>query len=182
MGAFDILVQFCLAHLIRDVKFLTTLPDQATRAYGEKLLGGLRRMFRTIHRRNPLSELKFQKALERARQKLIRKARGYVPARSEAQHLARRFRAHGPACFRFITTPGIDPTHNLAAQAIRFVVLDRLSTQGTRSEKGRRWCERLWTTLATCDGQARSAFEYLRSAVTHFLAGRPYPSLVPSGP
>jgi hypothetical protein len=31
----------------------------------------------------------------------------------------------------------------LAEQAIRFVVIDRLITQGTRGEKGRRWgCRR----------------------------------------
>src|SRR5581483_2970762 len=29
----DAVLQFCLAHLIRDVKFLTTLPDARTRAY-----------------------------------------------------------------------------------------------------------------------------------------------------
>ena len=38
--------------------------------------------------------------------------------------------------FRFITTAGVDPTNNLAEQAIRFVVIDRLITQGTRSERG----------------------------------------------
>jgi len=57
---------------------------------------------------------------------------------------------NGEAYFRFITTPGIDPTNNLAEQAIRFVVIDRHITQGTRSEKGRRWCERIWTVIATC--------------------------------
>lgn len=31
--------------------------------------------------------------------------------------------------FRFITTPGIEPTNNLAEQAIRFVVIDRRITQ-----------------------------------------------------
>src|SRR5262249_40816334 len=30
-------LQFCLAHLIRDVKFLTTLPEAADRRYGEDL-------------------------------------------------------------------------------------------------------------------------------------------------
>ena len=182
MADFGVEVQFCLAHLIRDVKFLTTLPNQATRAYGEKVLDGLRRLFRTIHRRDEMDEPEFQRALERARRALLRKALGYVPDRSEAQNLARRFREHGEAYFRFITTPGIDPTNNLAEQAIRFVVIDRLVTQGTRGEKGRRWCERIWTTMATCDRQARSAFEYLLSAVTDSLAGRPYPSLTPSGP
>ena len=31
-------LQFCLAHLIRDVKFLATLPEPATVAYGQRLL------------------------------------------------------------------------------------------------------------------------------------------------
>ncbi len=66
-----------------------------------------------------------------------------------ARNLATRFRENGEAYFRFITTPGIDPTNNLAEQAIRFVVIDRHITQGTRSEKGRRWCERIWTVIAT---------------------------------
>jgi len=33
MGECHVLVQFCLAHLIREVKYLTTLPDPATQKY-----------------------------------------------------------------------------------------------------------------------------------------------------
>ena len=42
MDRFDVTIQFCLAHLIRDVKFLTTLPDARDRAYGERLRKALR--------------------------------------------------------------------------------------------------------------------------------------------
>ena len=70
---------------------------------------------------------------------------------------------------QFITTPGIEPTNNLAEQAIRFVVIDRQITQGPRSEGGRRWLERIWTTMATCAQQGRSAFEFLVESVqAHF--------------
>ncbi len=31
LDRFDVMIQFCLAHLIRDVKFLTTLPDARDR-------------------------------------------------------------------------------------------------------------------------------------------------------
>ena len=41
----DILVQFCLAHWIRDVKFLTTLSDPETVAYGQDVLDALRGLF-----------------------------------------------------------------------------------------------------------------------------------------
>ena len=37
---FDVSLQFCLAHLIRDVKFLTTLPDARDRMYGTKFQRG----------------------------------------------------------------------------------------------------------------------------------------------
>jgi len=65
---------------------------------------------------------------------------------NHCRNLAKRFEKHGESYFRFITTPGVEPTNNLAEQVIRFVVIDRLITQGTRSEKGNRWCERIWTS------------------------------------
>ncbi|MCP3884939.1 MAG: transposase [Propionibacteriaceae bacterium] len=80
----------------------------------------------------------------------------HVPEGKHARNLANRFHKHGEAYFQFITRPGVEPTNNLAEQAIRFVVIDRRSTQGTRSETGRRWCERIWTTIATCAQQGRS--------------------------
>ena len=81
--------------------------------------------------------------------------------------------------FRFLTTPGVEPTNNLAEQAIRFVVIDRLITQGTRSEKGDRWCERIWTVIATCRQQGRSVFDYLEAAVTAWFADTDPPALLP---
>ena len=181
MGDFDVSVQFCLAHLIRDVKFLTTLADPVTRNYGQRVLEGLRELFHVIHRRETMEEARFQRALERARDGLIATGKR-APRRNEAQNLAERFRRHGEAYFRFITTPGIEPTNNLAEQAIRFVVIDRLVTQGTRSEKGRRWCERMWTAIATCAQQGRSVFHYLRDALYAQLRGEPAPSLLSADP
>jgi hypothetical protein len=118
-----IAVQFRLAHLIREVRFLLTLPDRAT-----------------------------------------------------------RFRKHGAAYFRFITTPGVEPTNNLAEQAMRFVVIDRRITQGTRREHGRQWCERIWTLIATQTQQGRSILAYLRDAIHAHLSNQPAPALLPTKP
>ena len=137
MTDFSITVQFCIAHLIRDIKFLTGLPDAETRAYGTRL-------------------------------------------KREAFNMAKRFRENGKAYFEFITTPGIGPTNNLAEQAVRFVVIDRRITQGTRSEKGRETCERLWTVVGTCAMQGRSAFEFILAAVRAYFRGEPAPSLLPA--
>jgi transposase len=174
-----VLLQFCLAHLIRDVKFLTTLPDPQERAYGERLIGGLRQLFAVIHRRAEFSAAEFQRQLEAARAEVLRLGMQDVPAARASGNLAKRFAVHGESYFRFITTPGVEPTNNLAEQAIRFVVIDRLITQGTRSERGNRWCERIWTVIATCSQQGRSVFEYLEAAVTAWFHGEEAPALRP---
>ena len=77
-----------------------------------------------------------------------------------------------------MTTPGVEPTNNLAEQAIRFVVIDRQVTQGTRGQKGREWCERIWTVVATCAQQGRSVFEYVHAVVVAFFQQTAVPSLL----
>jgi transposase len=176
---FGVMLQFCLAHLIRDVKFLTTLPDPRDRAYGEGLREALRRLFAVIHRKEELSAEFFQSQLEAARAEVLRCGTEGVPETRPSRNLARRLEAHGESYFRFLTTPGVEPTNNLAEQAIRFVVLDRLVTQGTRSEAGNRWCERIWTVIATCSQQGRSVFAFLEAAVAAWFHQTEPPSLLP---
>jgi hypothetical protein len=175
----DVVVQFCLAHLIRDVKFLTTLPDARERAYGERLREALRALFGVIHRQQELPGSAFRAQLSAARDAVLRMATKDIPPSRHSRNLAKRFEEHGRAYFAFVTTPGVEPTNNLAEQAIRFVVLDRHVTQGTRGEAGRRWCERIWTVIATCSQQGRSVFEYLAAAVAAVFQGTEVPSLVP---
>src|SRR5712671_1900487 len=175
---FGVLLQFCLAHLIRDVKFLATLPDPQERAYGERLCEALRKLFAVIHRREHLSPQAFQDQLEAARTEVLRCGTQGVPETKHSRNLAKRFEVHGESDFRFLTEPGVEPTNNLAEQAIRFVVLDRLVTQGTRSEAGNRWCERIWTVIATCGQQGRSVFDYLETAVAAWFHRTEAPSLL----
>jgi len=178
---FSVLLQFCLAHLIRDVKYLTTLPDPRDRAYGEGLREALRSLFGVIHRREELSATAFQSQLEAARVEVMRRSKQDVPETRHSGNLAKRFETHGEGYFRFVTMPGVEPTNNLAEQAIRFVVIDRLITQGTRSETGNQWCERIWTAIATCTQQGRSVFAYLEAAVGAWFDGTEAPSLLPGG-
>lgn len=170
-----------MVHLIRDVKYLTTLPDPRDRRYGEGLREALRDLFAVIHRRGEWTEQEFRRRLGAARDEVLWCGTMDVPATRAATNLAKRLEAHGASYFRFITEPGIEPTNNLAEQAIRFVVIDRRITQGTRSERGDRWCERIWTVMATCSQQGRSVFEYLEAAVTAWFAGEEAPSLLPRG-
>ena len=176
-----VVVQFCLAHLIRDVKFLTTLPGKRDRGYGERLREALRKLFSLIHQREQMTAAQFQWRLEAARDGVLAAGTTDVPTSRHAQTMAKRLRTYGASYFTFVTTPGVEPTNNLAEQAIRFVVIDRHLTQGTRGETGQRWCERIWTVMATCAQQGRSVFDYLCTAVADYFQGETVPSLLAEG-
>jgi transposase len=175
----DVVVQFCLAHLIRDVKFLLTLPGRQDQAYGRRLRDALRALFEVIHQRGQIAASAFQVRLAAARDEVLRAGTQDVPDSRHAQRLAKRLRTYGASYFTFVTTPGVEPTNNLAEQAIRFVVIDRHITQGTRGEAGQRWCERIWTVLATCVQQGRSVWHYLEAAVRAHWSGEAAPTLLP---
>ena len=179
MADCSVLLQFCMAHLIRDVRYMTTLTDKATKNYGQRILDALKQLFKILHRREKMSAERFVKRMEQAKATVIKKALS-APPRSEAQNMAARFRDNSESYFRFITTPGVEPTNNAAEQAIRHVVIDRRITQGTRGTNGQRWSERIWTTMASCAQQGRSAFDFISEAVLAEIAGLPPPSLLPA--
>ncbi len=178
MKDFDVLVQFCIAHLIRELKYLAGLTDKATADYGQRLLDAMRDMFSIFHKAEEMTADDFAEAMEARRKAFLTLALIGVPDSRPAQNLANRFRKHGDAYFQFITTPGIEPTNNLAEQAIRFVVIDRYITQGTRSENGRAWSERIWTVLATCASQGRNAFDFICQSIQAHFSDQPFPSLL----
>lgn len=174
-------IQFCLAHLIRDVKFLAEQNDRVTRNWAQRMLQGLAGLFRLLHRREQLTGAGFQRQLEARRDRLIQQFKS-APDRPGVRDLRRRFKLHAKEFFTFVTTPGVEPTNNLTEQAIRYVIIDRKVTQGTRGPAGQRWSERIWTVLSTCRLQRRSAFAFLEQAVHAFLRAEKAPSLLPRPP
>jgi transposase len=173
-------LQFCLAHLIRDVKFLAEHPDPRNREYGKRLRELLRKLFHTIHRRDEYAcEATYRQALDRLRSEFCWQAGMEVVDTKQAANLAERFYRHAESYFRFITEPDLAPTNNFAEQAIRFVAIHRRLTQGTRSDAGRRWFERICTVAVTCEQQSRSAFEFLHQSILAFFSNGHPPSLLP---
>ena len=172
-------VQFCMAHLIRDVRFLAEQTNAIVARWGEKVLGWLRRLFRTLHRRGQWTPEGFDRRMDTIRRGFLKQVR-HPPSQSEARTLAARFRGReAEHYFTFLTEPGIEPTNNLTEQAIRHVVIDRRITQGTRGDDGMRWCERAWTILATCAQQGRRAFQFLHDALLAHFTKQAAPSLLP---
>lgn len=187
MKDYNVTIQFCIAHLIRDIKYLTSLSDNETKEYGESLLLSVRNMFKIIHEEQTMSTKEFISALTRAKEQILNIAINQAPLhtakdgkilRSEVKNMVKRFTDNGKSYFEFITSPNIAPTNNLAEQAIRFVVIDRVVTQGTRSLRGRMANEKLWTVIATCALQGKSAFDFILKSVQSYFFEKPYPSLI----
>lgn len=171
-------VQFCMAHLIRDVRFLAEQNNKSIARWGDKLLDWLRKLFHALHRKEQWLPVKFARRMDAIRHGFLQQVR-HPPSWSEAQTLAARFRGRAAEhYFTFLTQPGVEPTNNLTEQAIRHVVIDRRVTQGTRGDDGMRWCERAWSVLATCTQQGRRAFQFFHDALLAYFAAQPSPSLL----
>jgi len=174
----ETLFQFCWAHLIREIKFLMTLDD--TKAYGKRLLKYVKRMFADIHRQAELTEIGFKRLMNRHKKAIQKTVQRFVPEHNKSLALAERFEKHGESYFLFINDPThVEPTNNVAEREIRTLIMDRLVTQGTRSDMGNEWHERFWTTVATCRRQGRNVMSFLRDAIFSFLHGLSPPSLLP---
>ena len=173
-----VLVQFCWAHLIRDIRFLAEHTDKSLARWGQKLLLWIRQLFDTWHRAEQMTRVRFAHAMERIRRGFLQAVRR-PPSRLEARTLADRFRGgHADNYFLFLTRPGIEPTNNQTEQAIRHIVIDRHITQGTRGQRGQRWCERVWTMIATCRQQGRRVFEFFCNALDAHFQQEAAPSLL----
>ncbi len=174
-------LQYCWAHLIRDVRYLTTLSDQVTKNYGDRLLKKVKQLFHDWHRRESLSVSASKRRLDKRREELLTTGKR-APPRKEAQNIADRFRDYADDYFRFLANWSIEPTNNGRERALRHAVIDRRITQGTRGANGRRWCERIWTVLATCRQQGRSPFEFLEETIANHFAQRQTPLLLSGNP
>lgn len=174
------LQQFCLAHLVRDIKFLATLPAEADKRFGQRLLVEFKRLFHFWHLRDKIPKERFDRIMFRIRGRVLHLAEVRACGeRSKSRTLARRFVKHGGAIFWFLFDPTVEPTNNAAERSIRTAVIDRRITQGSRSPMGRQWNERIWTVLGTCRKQSRSAWQFLQNALSAHYFQTPTPSLIP---
>lgn len=175
---FGVWVQYCMAHLIRDIRFLADHSLKQLARWGKKLLDWLKKLFNTLHRRDRYSEKVFMRKMLAIKQGFLTRMRR-PPDHALAKKLARRFKGRSAEdYFRFLADPAIEPTNNSTERAIRHTVIDRRITQGTRGQAGMRWCERIWTTIATCKKQQRNVFEFINQCVVAHWTDTPCPRLL----
>jgi hypothetical protein len=173
----ETLLQFCWAHLIRDMLFLAEYKDKKVSAYGKRLLKAVKQMYETIHGRESMTKMRWKRRMNKHRKEIERTASFRVPKQKDALNLLERMKEWGGSYFTFIDKQ-IPSTNNTAEQAIRAIVLDRKVTQGSRSEWGNRWMERFWSVLTTCRQQGRPVIDFLYDCIYASLNNLASPSLL----
>jgi transposase len=71
----------------------------------------------------------------------------------------------------FLDEEGVTPTNNHAERVLRFAVLWRKRSLGTKSDKGDRWVERILSLRQTCRVRGRQTFPVLVEAMTCYFKG-----------
>jgi transposase len=174
----DALVQYCMAHLIREIRFLAEHAVKRLSRWGRELLEWLKKLFDTLHRSDELTEIGFARRMAQIQSGFLSRMRR-PPDHKLAKKLARRFQGQSAETyFRFLTNPHVEPTNNGTEREIRHTVIDRRITQGTRGQAGMRWCERIWTTIATCKKQNRNVFEFIHNSLIAHWTNNRYPELL----
>lgn len=174
---FNVRVQYCMAHLIRDILFLAEYGNKKLSRWAKKLLKWLKKLFCTLHRRDKLTEKGFIRAMDKIKLGFLTIMRR-PPDHKLARKLARRFEGESAEDYFRFMNENVEPTNNGTERQIRPVVIDRRITQGTRGDAGMRWCERIWTAIATCKKQQRNVFDFIHQSVIAHWNNKKYPSLI----
>jgi transposase len=173
--------QLCWAHLRRDFQALIDRGG-AGMAVGERLLGLSDELFLWWHALHDgvCDRSVCDRRLAGVRRRFGAALRqGMGCACAKASGLCRELRRLWGSLWRFLDTPGIEPTNNAAERALRPAVLWRKCSQGTRTEAGSRYVATVLSVAATCRQQGRRVWEYLTSAFAAARHGIPAPSLLP---
>ena len=93
----------------------------------------------------------------------------YEGADDGAGQLARSLLREMDSLWVFLEENGVEPTNNRAERALRFGVIWRKRSNGTQSDKGNRWVERILSIKQTCRIKAQPVFPILVEAINSYF-------------
>lgn len=178
------LIQFCWAHIIRDVKGTRyALACGDTRPFSLIARQRIGALFRLWHA--------FKNGLI-SRDQLVDKAQPHIArlrtlleentnsSSKEVSTFCKGSLRKWNSLFTFIQHEGVEPTNNLAERVLRPGVQTRKISYCTRSENGQLLRARFLTVSQSCRMQGRNPFEFFLAAIRAKRLGLPCPSLLPA--
>ena len=176
------LIQFCFAHIIRDIKALKNeLAYGGDRSFSVLMRQRIGTVFRLWHaqKRGKIS----RERLIEMTQPLIQEMRLFLEenlksSSREVVKLSNQLLKKWNSLFTFIYHEGVEPTNNMAERSIRPGVQSRKISYCTRSNNGQLLRARLLTVSQTCRMQTRNSLEFYRAAIQAHRYNLPAPSLL----
>lgn len=158
--------QSCLAHLLRTAKGLAEHLDARIARFGGRIHAELQRLCHMGTERPTVGQwrawyARFHHLLSQ-----------HTAREDTAGTFARRLAREGESLWVFLDVQGVEATNNVAERAHRFGVLWRKRSQGTCSEKGNRWVERVLSLRHTCRIRGRPTYPILVEAVSCLFQGK----------
>lgn len=162
--------QYCFAHLIRDFKFYAE-RDGPDKKIGESLENKLRKICK-IHRRYKKGKISLKK-----RNRLINFSKkrvkfwlehGDANGSEKLYKLCEKLLCNFERLWVFLKIPDMDPTNNLAERDLRKLVIWRKKSYGTRSNRGKRFVERITTVSQTLRKNKKNVLKFIQNVIISF--------------
>lgn len=164
--------QYCLAHLIRDFRGYGE-RDGPDKSLGKALEEELRKAcgIHKEYREGRCSLNTRNRRLGRCRKNVeFGLVDGIANGSDALSKLCENLLNNVEKLWRFIKTPGMEPTNNAAERDLRKLVIYRKKSYGTRSDRGMRFVERITTVVQTLKKQQCNLLKFIESAVRNFYA------------
>jgi len=171
--------QVCWAHLLRKFVAFSERGGKSARL-GDELLDYIKLTFDYWHevKGGRLNREEFRRRM--------------VPIRTAVEELLQRgadariaglsgscadILEHKKALWTFVDRDDVEPTNNHAERELRAFVMWRKRSQGTQSERGNLYAERIMTTVHTARKQNKNVLDFLTATYAAHIARAPTPSL-----
>lgn len=175
-------LQWCWAHLKRDIQKLIDSSDGKVKRLGHDLMRQQGLLFEQW-RRYKAEEITwrgFQNLAGPIRDQFNSYLlRGSCSGNRKLVGFCDELLPRKDHLWTFLKVKGIEPTNNTAERTLRPAVIHRKLSFGTQSASGSRYLERILTVSETCRLQNRNAYEYLIQSMRAKFASLPAPSLLP---
>lgn len=178
--------QLCWAHLSRDFQGIAEREGAGSSANSSIGRLGVREVARLLaaHGRyadGTITHAEMRRELAPVRARLARLLRrGTQSDDRKTRALSRDLLRRWVSLWPFLRCEGVPPTNNGSERALRSAVIHRKLSFGSKSGKGMRFLEHIFSVNETCRMHDKKILGYLTNVIEAHRAGRPIPRLLPT--
>jgi transposase len=162
--------QYCLAHLIREFRSYAERdgPDKQIGAALENELKTVCHIHKEYREGNITLEQRNRRLGHRKRKAEFHFEDGMANGSDDLYKLCESLLDDFDKLWVFTKTPGMEPTNNIAERDLRKLVVWRRKSYGTRSDRGKRFVERVTTVAQTLKRQSKNILSFIQEVIASF--------------